>query len=78
MPGNFTATFRRAMRDKEHSGNLIAQIWLCKVLYGLREKVDVELPQLTETAEVNVLDAAWQIAFTLAMGASIAKNLEQE
>ena len=68
------ATFRNAIGDKDHPGNVTAQIWLGKTLYGMREQVVVEVPPPEPNAEENLLDAARRVAFTLAMGASLAKK----
>lgn len=68
------ATFRNAIGDKEHPGNVTAQIWLGKTLYGMREMVQVDVPPPPPDAEHNLLDAARRVAFTLAMGASIAEK----
>lgn len=77
------ATFRNAIGETKvndkgqveviREGNVTAQIWLGKTLYGMREKVDVEAPPpAAPNSETNLLDAARRVAFTLAMGASMA------
>lgn len=82
------ATFRNAIGETRRNekgqievvreGNVTAQIWLGKVLYGLREKVEVEVPEPPANAEENMLDAARRVAFTLAMGASMAKTTKEK
>lgn len=79
------ATFRNALGETKvnekgkvevvREGNVTAQIWLGKTLYGMREKVEVEIPPppAESNAETNLLDAARRVAFTLAMGANMAK-----
>lgn len=78
------ATFRNAIGETKvndkgqveviREGNVTAQIWLGKTLYGMREKVDVEVPPPPPEAnsETTLLDAARRVAFTLAMGAKMA------
>src|SRR3990172_5588956 len=56
------ATFRNAIGDKNHPGNVTAQIWLGKPLYGMREQVVVEVPPPEPNAEENLLDAARRVA----------------
>jgi hypothetical protein len=78
------ATFRNAIGETRRNaqgqvevvreGNVTAQIWLGKTLYGMREQVVVEVPPPEPNAEENLLDAARRVAFTLAMGASLAKK----
>lgn len=73
------ATFRNAIGDKEHPGNVTAQIWLGKTMYGMREKVDIDIPPPapTDSGETTLLDAARRVAFTLAMGADLASKAAQ-
>lgn len=76
------ATVRNALGETEQGpngqtrvvkeGNVTAQIWLGKVLLGLREKVDVEIPEQQEPDEMSKLEAARRVAFTLALGAKAA------
>lgn len=76
------ATFRNALGETKvnekgkmevvREGNVTAQIWLGKTLYGMREKVEVETPPPESNSETSLLDAARRVAFTLAMGARIA------
>lgn len=78
------ATFRNAIGEQKQNpdgtisvvreGNVTAQIWLGKTLYGMREMVQVDVPPPPPDAEHNLLDAARRVAFTLAMGASIAEK----
>ena len=66
------ASFRSAIGDKDHPGNVTAQIWLSKCLYGMREHIDIGVPgNLTEPA--NDDDAARLILFALRLGAETAK-----
>ncbi len=75
------ATFRNALGETKvnekgkvevvREGNVTAQIWLGKTLYGMREKVEVETPPPESNSETSLLDAARRVAFTLAMGARI-------
>ncbi|CAB4223252.1 hypothetical protein UFOVP1670_8 [uncultured Caudovirales phage] len=56
-------------------GNVTAQIWLQKTLYGAREKTDVELPPAsTPDGKDTTLDDARRVAFTLALGAQMATD----
>lgn len=73
------ATFQSATGIKDTDGkftlapNVTAQIWLGKVLYGMRESVAVEVPPASavpEGAEENVtLEASRRVAFLLHAGA---------
>lgn len=75
------ASFRSALGETKQNadgtvevtkdGNVTAQIWLQKTLYGAREKMDVELPTVSTDPESNevTFDQARRIAFSLAMGA---------
>lgn len=52
-----------------------AQIWLQKVLFGMKETTDVLLPPVAGDAEGgSMLDAARRVAFTLAHGAQLARK----
>jgi hypothetical protein len=56
-------------------GNVTAQIWLQKTLYGAREQVDVAAPAgIKADEEISTLDAARRVAFTLALGARIMRE----
>jgi hypothetical protein len=78
------ATFRNAIGETRRNengqievvreGNVTAQIWLGKTLYGMRDRVEVAVTPPEPNAEENLLDAARRVAFTLAMGASLAKK----
>lgn len=71
------ASFRSALGTQEAPGNVTAQIWLQKVLYGLREKVEVELPAnaaFGTTEPTDMLEAARRLAFTLTVGAREASK----
>lgn len=83
------ATFRSALGETETlqtsqgpvtkqtvPGNVTAQIWLQKVLYGLREKVDVGVPYADadsgDEGDVTIENAR-RVAFTFALGARAIK-----
>ena len=85
------ATFQSATGVKDELGNYVlnpnvtAQIWLGKVLYGMRETAtfipgappregEPGTVPLDEGAEGVTLEAARRVAFTLAMGAGIASR----
>lgn len=79
------ATFRSALGETTtepdgttrvtKDGNVTAQIWLQKVLYGLREQMTFDLPLDEEDADGDqvTFDQARRVAFTLALGVR-AKN----
>ena len=64
----------------EREGNVTAQIWLQKTLYGAREHVDVvpPTPVQTEDEELITLNSARRVAFTMALGARIVKQKHPE
>jgi hypothetical protein len=80
------ATFQSAQGIKDADGkfavqpNVTAQIWLGKTLYGMRERVEVDVPLTpaasaamgTPEGEEITLEAARRVAFTLRLGATIA------
>lgn len=75
------ATFKSATE-----GNVTAQIWLQKVLYGFHEKMRVDLPGGPEKEgggvardpeEMDELERARRVAFVLAMGANMSKRREE-
>lgn len=71
------ASFRSAIGDKDHPGNVTAQIWLSKAMFGMHETIAVDVPANPEppaSGETNLLEAARRVAFTLALGANVAKK----
>lgn len=82
------ATVRNALGDVQQGpdgkaivvreGNVTAQIWLQKTLYGAREQVDVAPPPMVqEEGDALTLNAARRVAFTMALGARIVKENKQ-
>lgn len=54
-------------------GNVTAQIWLQKSLFGARENIEVIPPApVADEADEATLDAARRVAFTMALGARLA------
>ena len=58
----------------EQQGNVTAQIWLQKTLYGARELVEAVPPPARQDTEDTTLDAARRVAFVMAMGARMVKQ----
>ncbi len=76
----YAASVRSAIGDKDHPGNVTAQIWLQKTLYGARETTEFGLPGapgaafVDTNAETTMLDDARRVAFLMASGARVAKK----
>ena len=60
-------------------GNVTAQIWLQKTLYGARELVDLPAPPITaEADEMSEIEGARRVAFSMALGAHIVARKEKK
>lgn len=76
------ASFKSATGwDKDTPGNVTAQIWLQKTLYGIRETVSMEGPvaptPVEAAAENSIIEGARRVAFALALGANAAERVER-
>jgi len=83
------ATVRNALGDVRQGpdgkaevvreGNVTAQIWLQKTLYGARELVDLPAPIATpEADEMSEIEGARRVAFTMALGAHMVARQEKK
>lgn len=64
----------QALFKAVEEGNVTAQIWWDKTRNRVTESIGIGIDVPTPDAEHNLLDAARRVAFTLAMGASIAEK----